>query len=60
VHAIVSAAKAELASASNTFTGNHLKTADIRRLSAKLFRDVEGKQIGAANKIANERRVTHD
>jgi len=42
---IVSIAKTELENIRNTPTGNHLKTGDIRKLSAKLFKDVKGKPI---------------
>ena len=42
---IVSTAKTELESVSNTPIINHLKTGDIRKISAKLFKDVKGKPI---------------
>ena len=48
---ILSAARAELENVSNTPTGNHLKTGDIRKISAKLFWDVKGKPV---IKIAKE------
>jgi hypothetical protein len=33
----------ELKSAGNTPTGNHLKTGDIRKLSARFFKEMKGK-----------------
>jgi len=42
---IVTAARTELENINNTPTGNHLKTGDIRKISAKLFRDVKSKPI---------------
>ena len=51
---IVSAAKTELEIVSNTPTGNHLKTGDIRRLSAKLFKNVKGKPIDYVFSVCGE------
>ena len=42
---IVIAARTELEIVSNTPTGNHLKTGDIRIISAKLFKAVKGKPV---------------
>jgi len=42
---IVTAAKAEIENAGDTPTGGHLKTGDIRKISAKLFKDFKGKPI---------------
>jgi 3-methyladenine DNA glycosylase AlkD len=57
---IVSAAKTELANARNTPAGDHLKTGDIRRLSAKLFKDVKGKSIDYVFSVCGELLEQHN
>ena len=42
---IVSAAITELEEANRTPTGKHLKTGDIRKLSAKLFKEIKSKPV---------------
>ena len=44
----------ELKSAGNTPTGNHLKTGDIRKLSARLFKEMKGKPIEYVFSACNE------
>jgi len=51
---IVTAARAELEIVRNTPTGNHLKTGDIRKISAKLFRDVKGKPVEYVFSVCGE------
>ena len=51
---IISIAKAELAKAGSTPTGNHMKTADIRKLSATLFRSIKDKSKEHIFAVCNE------
>ena len=39
----VSNIKTELKNASSTPLGNHVKTGDIRRISARVFKEIRGK-----------------
>ena len=57
---IVSAAKTELEIVSNTPTGNHLKTGDIRKISAKLFKDVKDKPIEYVFSVCGELLEQHN
>jgi len=54
MHEIVITARKELENASQIPTGGHLKTGDIRKLSAKLYKDVKGKSIGDIFVICEE------
>ena len=51
---IVLAARTELENVSNTPIGNHLKTGDIRKISAKLFKDVKDKPIDYIFSVCGE------
>jgi len=51
---IVSAVRAELESVSNTPTGNHHKTGDIRKISAKLFKGIKDKPVDYVFSVCNE------
>ena len=51
---IVSAAKVELENVSNTPACGHLKTGDIRKISAKLFRYVKGKPVETVFSVCGE------
>jgi len=44
----------ELKGAGNTPTGNHLKTGDIRKLSARLFNEMKGKPIDDVFSVCND------
>ena len=57
---IVSAAKTELEIVRNTPTGNHLKTGDIRKISAKLFKDVKDKPIEYVFSVCGELLEQHN
>ena len=54
MHEIVAAAKAELVNLSATPLGGHLKTGDIRRLSARLFKEVRGQSKDSILAICEE------
>ena len=51
---IISAARAELENVNNTPTGNHLKTGDIRKISAKLFQNVKGRPAEYVFSVCSE------
>ena len=51
---IVTTAKTELESLRHTPTGNHLKTGDIRRLSATLFKSIKNKPVDYVFSVCNE------
>ena len=50
----ISSVSNELKNAGNTPTGNHLKTGDIRKLSARLFKEMKGKPIEYVFSVCNE------
>ena len=57
---IVSTAKTELEIVSNTPTGNHLKTGEIRKISAKLFKDVKDKTVEYVFSVCGELLEQHN
>ena len=50
----ISSVETELKNAGNTPTGNHLKTGDIRKLSARLFKEMKCKSIEYVFSVCNE------
>ena len=54
MHDIILTAKAELKNAANTPTGNHMKTGDIRKLSARLYMDVKDKTVDYVFSVCGE------
>jgi len=51
---IISAAKAELESARSVPPGNRLKTGDIRKISAKIYKNVKGKPVDDVLSVCGE------
>jgi len=51
---IVALIKNELENAGKTFSGNHIKTGDIRKISAKVFKSVRDKSKDTVFSICNE------
>ena len=56
---IVETAKTELENARNTPTGDHLKTGDIRKISATLFKEVKGKPLDCVLSVCEELLEQH-
>ena len=57
---IIITAKTELENIRNTPTGNHLKTNDIRKLSARLFKDIRSKPIDYVFSVCGDLLEQHN